>query len=208
MEQIVETTGTKTAVTDHFKTATSVSGKEQARNRRERPDRTTPQNETGNTRDHFKKAWGAFCSKAHAFGLQEQDLNLLMQVGRVTHTHDGQQLFCEGECNDAIFLILDGKVKLGETARKPFWMDFGPYGMINMDEDMAPVWKDYQVCTVSHCLGCLVPTREPRHSRTAISEGECDLLVLDTLSLKDKLSVYDKSHQSARILSSLRRMQG
>ncbi|MBF0272158.1 MAG: hypothetical protein HQL98_08865 [Magnetococcales bacterium] len=206
MEQIIETTETGAMNNGFFRAGTRAMGKAVCKSVTGRSEKKAPKTAVRHAAVNQHRSWGAFCSKARFFGLQEQDLNLLMQVGRVMHTRDGQQLFCEGECNDVIFIILDGKVKLGKTAHKPFWIDMGPYGMINMDEDDEPDWKGYQVCSASQCLGGVPLTREVCHSMTAVSDGECELLVLETASLENQLSLQGRSHQSARIMASLRQM--
>ncbi|MBF0629010.1 MAG: cyclic nucleotide-binding domain-containing protein [Magnetococcales bacterium] len=173
------------------------------------PDRSEKKSERSgmrNTMLYQRPYWGSFCTKARFFGLHDQDLKLLMQVGRVMHTCDGQQLFCEGECNDLIFIILEGKVKLGKSTQKPRWIDMGPYGMINMDDDLEPVWQGYQVCSASNCLGGVPLTREMCHSMTAISDGECEVLVVETISLEQQLALQGRSHQAGRIMACLRQM--
>ncbi|MBF0214885.1 MAG: cyclic nucleotide-binding domain-containing protein [Magnetococcales bacterium] len=206
MEQIVGTTETGAVGKGLFRTGARAVDAGNGKNATGRSERKSERTGTSHALVNQHPSWGSFCTKARFFGLQDQDLKLLMQVGRVTHTRDGQQLFCEGECNDVIFIILDGKVKLGKTAHKPHWIDMGPYGMINMDEDEEPVWSGYHVCSASHSLGGLPLTLETCHSLTAVSDGECDLLVLETSSLEKHLALQGRSHQATRIMTSLRQM--
>ncbi|MBF0192032.1 MAG: cyclic nucleotide-binding domain-containing protein [Magnetococcales bacterium] len=206
MEQIVEMTETGAVGKGLFRAGARAVDTEGFKSVTGRSDRKSERTGTRHALVSQHPSWGLFCTKARFFGLQDQDLKLLMQVGRVTHTRDGQQLFCEGESNDVIFIILDGKVRLGKTAHKPHWIDMGPYGMINMDEDEEPIWSGYHVCSASHSLGGLPLTFETSHSLTAVSDGECDLLVLETATLENHLALQGRSHQAARIMASLRQM--
>ncbi|MBF0295106.1 MAG: cyclic nucleotide-binding domain-containing protein [Magnetococcales bacterium] len=206
MKQIVETTDTGAIDNCLFRTDTRIVDKKVHSNPTARTDRQDRKSGIPHAMANHYPSWLAFCAKAQFFGLQKQDLNLLLQAGRMMHTQNGQQLFCEGECNDRIFVILDGQVKLGKSARRPKWLDMGPYGMINMSDDEEPVWNGYRLCTASNCLGGLPLTREACHSLTAVSIGECNLLVVETASLENLLQSQGRGHHAPRIMASLHQM--
>ncbi|MBF0339834.1 MAG: cyclic nucleotide-binding domain-containing protein [Magnetococcales bacterium] len=209
MEHIIEMTGSGRAGKTFSKIGARSVDRNISQSSAGRSDKKIPKAAVARPITNNQRSWGEFYTRAEYFGLQEQDLSLLMQMGRVTHTRDGQELFSEGESNDVIYIILDGRVKLGKTTHKPLWLDMGPYGMVNMDDDdKEPVWDRYKVCTPSSCLGGAPLTREACHSLTAVSEGECDLLVLESANLESQLFQQGGGHQSARILTGLRQMLG
>ncbi|MBF0417312.1 MAG: hypothetical protein HQL86_03580 [Magnetococcales bacterium] len=206
MAQLVDMTGNETAGNRFYKAGTRIMDKDVSHDLTEQSDRKVVKAATRPAALHPNLSCGAFYNKAHFFGLQKQDLNLLLQVGRVMHLRDGYPLFCEGESNDMIFIILDGQVKLGKTLQKPCWFDMGPYGMVNLSDHEEPEWRDYRVCSANNCLGCVSPTCAACHTLTAVTDGACNVLALEPAMLENQLLLQGRDNQSARIMACLRQM--
>ncbi|MBF0126876.1 MAG: hypothetical protein HQM02_06655, partial [Magnetococcales bacterium] len=93
MEQIVETTRTGAVGKGSFRTGVRAADTGSCKSVTGRSDRKSEKTGTRHALVNQHPSWGSFCAKARFFGLQDQDLKLLMQAGRVMHTRDGQQLF-------------------------------------------------------------------------------------------------------------------
>lgn len=138
-------------------------------------------------------------------GLSDENFQLLLAVGHEIHARDGQLVFQEGEAQDNIIVVLDGKVKVGIRAHTPVWMNMGAYGMIDLEEEESQTnWKRAQLYSQVVCLGKPDSPLEQGHSLAAISAGESHLLVVDVKTLQKTLQSHP--NQGNHLLENLRQL--
>lgn len=121
--------------------------------------------------------------------LTAENYEFLQTIGYPIHAWDGQMLYHEGDAQTALFILLAGKVKVGNRSHKPVWIDMGTYGLIDMAEDEGR-WEWARTYSQVVCLGELDYTPNGFHSQTAMAVGECNLLVVNIKALKKALKMF------------------
>lgn len=105
---------------------------------------------------------------------------------------NGEFIFREGVRDDRVYLIQKGSVEVGYTLGKCQWVDMGPFGMIDMEED-EPLsaksdWLKKTVLGVGDCLGEPCCLHNSRHDLSARAMGEVQMLSVDGYLLRDLCS--------------------
>lgn len=105
---------------------------------------------------------------------------------------NGEFIFQEGIRDDRVYLIQKGTVEVGYTLSKCQWVDMGPFGMIDMeeDEDLSPKsdWLKKTVLEVGDCLGEPCCLHNARHDLSARAMGEVQMLSVEGHLLKNMCS--------------------
>lgn len=115
----------------------------------------------------------------------------LMKLVNYIHARDGEILFEEGERGNQVFIIRQGQVELGRKATRGQWMDMGPFGCVNMDENQASqVWTERVTLREGDCVGEISFMLDQSHGQTAMAAGDVSLLCLNLNQLRH----LDKHH--------------
>ncbi|MEO5333928.1 MAG: cyclic nucleotide-binding domain-containing protein [Magnetococcus sp. YQC-5] len=108
----------------------------------------------------------------------------LQLVNRI-YAQDGETLFEAGERGHQIFIIRQGQVQMGRKAKRGQWMDMGPFGCVNMDEDQASqVWHERVTLGEGDCVGEVTFKLGQTHEQTAMAVGDVSLLCLNVAQLR------------------------
>ncbi|MBF0178620.1 MAG: cyclic nucleotide-binding domain-containing protein [Magnetococcales bacterium] len=103
-----------------------------------------------------------------------------MEMVRHINVRDGDILFGEGERGNQLYVIREGKVVIGHRTTPGQWMDLGPYGAVDMNEERPEDrWKDWQLLGEGDCLGVEGCLWGARHDLSAMAVGSADLLSLN-----------------------------
>ena len=102
------------------------------------------------------------------------------------HMADGEALFEQGERGDQVFFIHQGQVDMGVKGAHSRWVDFGPYGSVNMDDDQpeSGSWISRVTLAAGECVGETDFVMDASHSLSARAVGEVDLLCLGAGQLR------------------------
>lgn len=107
----------------------------------------------------------------------------------------GEYIFQEGARDDRVYLIQKGKVEVGYTLDKCQWVDMGPYGMIDMEEEGGEKkrlenfnWVKKTVLGEGDCLGEPCCLHNTRHDMSARAMGDVQMLSVQGHLLKSMCS--------------------
>lgn len=116
--------------------------------------------------------------------LMEQDEKTCQQ----NHFVNGEYIFQEGIKDDRVYLIQEGEVEVGYPSTKSQWVDMGPYGLIDMEEDSTSStqshWRNKTVLGAGECLGEPCCLHDTRHHLSARAMGNVQMLSVHGHSLK------------------------
>ena len=118
-------------------------------------------------------------------GLESRDFQMLNEVCSSFRMHRGEFLFEEGERENTIFLIRSGKVALGHAAARHQWVNMGPFGEVDLDEDAGePQWLEQVTLQPGECAGELNLFDQGPHELTAWVAEDGEVLSLNARSLR------------------------
>ena len=108
------------------------------------------------------------------------------------HFSNGEYIFQEGVRDDRVYLIQKGKVEVGYTETKYQWVDMGPFGMIDMEEEEESLknanWLKKTVLEKGDCLGEPCCLHDTRHDMSARAMGDVQMLSVHGHLLKELCS--------------------
>ena len=126
--------------------------------------------------------------ESHLRGLERDEYRLLSSMLQPVHVKNGDVLFKEGESNREIFLIQNGQVNVGRSAKKHQWIDMGPFGEIDFMDDAEDTTSDLLEQVTLGPGDCVGESRlffHHSHALTAIVAKEGDMLCLNACKIPD-----------------------
>lgn len=102
-----------------------------------------------------------------------------------SHFSNGEYIFHKGERNDYVYLIQKGQVEVGHANAQHQWVDMGPYGMIDMEEELLESgWLKKAMLGEGECLGEVCCLNDSTHDLSARAVGDVHMLSVPGSLLK------------------------
>lgn len=116
------------------------------------------------------------------------DLDIIKTIASPIAFHQGETVFEEGEPAEAVYVVQKGTVDSGHPLDIHKWVDFGPYGLVEIsNNDQYPAssmnWQGVVSLVPGAVLGDRGVFNHSCHSSSAFCRTDCDLLRLDTHQL-------------------------
>ncbi|MBF0604835.1 MAG: cyclic nucleotide-binding domain-containing protein [Nitrospirae bacterium] len=116
------------------------------------------------------------------------DLEILARVASTVSLHRGELLFEEGEPEDAVYVIQNGKVAVGHPEHIHHWVDFGPYGTVDIPESHEKAGATTHLHGVGiQSSGTLLGDHgmfgHGHYGSSALCQTDCNLLRMDDRQL-------------------------
>jgi CRP-like cAMP-binding protein len=137
-----------------------------------------------NTERNSTEQWADWLRyKSHLRGLNLEECRLIGGMLHPVHVNEGELLFEQGESNQELFLIKNGCVKVGQSTKRHQWIDLGPYGEVDMDDDEDKELQEKVILGPGDCVGETTLFSNHAHALTAIAIEEGDMLRLDVCKM-------------------------
>ncbi|MBF0294633.1 MAG: cyclic nucleotide-binding domain-containing protein [Magnetococcales bacterium] len=105
----------------------------------------------------------------------------LLEMVQHIQVQDGDLLFGEGERSNQLYVIREGNVAIGHRTAPGQWLDWGPFGAVNLEEEKpTDRWKDRLLLGEGDCLGVEGCLSGMPHDHSAMAVGETNLLSLNS----------------------------